>query len=162
MFGVSFVTSLKSDWCTTLPTGTFHKITLLSHTHKILLHFSLMYFKLESIVYSPQNGTIYFPSANHCQGQLPTPQSVTLTLFVCLSTKFHISEDYNLDKLYLPPWWRKTQHADKRSTTVISTKEPAVKILATNHWLSLCTKVRHGQEEVDHKVKQVPHTTLKA
>jgi len=53
---------------------------LLHYTHKTQLHFGPIYFKLEYTGYCSltSDGRSAFPSAHNCQGQLQTPQSVTV------------------------------------------------------------------------------------
>ena len=84
LLGVSFVTSLKSHYVQldhTIITRNNCIIALalslsLTHTHKTQLHFSSTYFRTDTTKVQSA-----FPSANHCQGQLKTPQSLSVVLF---------------------------------------------------------------------------------
>jgi hypothetical protein len=75
--GVSFMTSLKPNLCTALTTQkTTKKKSIMSHKQNMTpLQPSLFVTGIHGLLVT-SNRMSSFPSADHCQGQLKTPQSL--------------------------------------------------------------------------------------
>jgi hypothetical protein len=74
---VALTTNLKSNLLTALTTQNTHTKKLLSHTHRTRLHFrpSIFLTGINPLLVASK-GRPAFRSADHCQGQLQTPQSL--------------------------------------------------------------------------------------
>jgi hypothetical protein len=74
--GVSFITSLKSDICTGLTTqNTTENKCIISHAQTTTAIQSHVFFNVIHRLLATGKGGSDFLRANHCQGQLQTPQS---------------------------------------------------------------------------------------